>query len=304
MHNKELINIVKKFYNNNNFSIRKTAEIFNISKSTIHRWLHLQNTDKKVFLLNQDKINKYKKIIKDELLNDCFCSAKNIQNIIFNKCSTKISIASIYIYIHQLGFTFKKINKRKYINKNTLKLKQKEFQNKIDKIKYKDIFCIDETYFYDNCNNDYGWTLKNLETIVYNKVNQIKYTVIMIISYSKIIAYEILKNKNVDQYIFSKFLTNKVFPFCKNKYILMDNAKFHKTKAIMHLFNNSTNKILFVPPYSPEFNPIENVFGVIKNKYKNNNLSFVEIIKSFDYDLFYFYENAFGNLKEKNKIFL
>ncbi len=53
MHNKELINIIKKFYTNNNFSIRKTAEIFNIPKSTIHRWLHfdmLKNKNKKFYL--------------------------------------------------------------------------------------------------------------------------------------------------------------------------------------------------------------------------------------------------------------
>ena len=37
MHNKQMINIVQNFYNNNNFSVRQVAEIFNIPKSTIHK---------------------------------------------------------------------------------------------------------------------------------------------------------------------------------------------------------------------------------------------------------------------------
>ena len=47
----------------------------------------------------------------------------------------------------------------------------------------------------------------------------------------------------------------------------MDNVSFHKSKSITNsLINN--NKILYIPPYSPQFNPIEEVFSFVKNKIK------------------------------------
>ena len=97
----------------------------------------------------------------------------------------------------------------------------------------------------------------------------------MAISCDNIVSYEIFKNKNIDQFIFYNFLKNKVFPICNNKYILMDNAKFHKTKILFDLFRESKNTVLFIPPYSPQYNPIENVFGIIKNKPASTGLTLV-----------------------------
>jgi transposase len=310
MHNKDLINIVKNFYNNNNFSIRETSRIFNIPKSTIHRWLHLDisfaNKCKKDKYNNN--FNKYKDFILDELKISPFCRAFDLQDKIFSKFHVKISLSSIYIYIHLLGFKFKKVSKRNFTNANSLSQQIFNFKDKIKNIKYNDIICIDESYFYSNSLNDYGWINQNFETLVHVKANPIKYTLVMALNSTKIISYEIFKNKNVDQTLFLNFLKNKVFPLCANKYILMDNAKFHKTKNIIEFFNNSNNKTLFILPYSPQFNHIENVFGIIKNKYKYNNnnnnnnsnsKNIIEnIIKKFEYNLFYFYDHAFGNSKK------
>jgi len=53
----------------------------------------------------------------------------------------------------------------------------------------------------------------------------------------------------------------------------MDNVSLHKSKLITNSLTNN-NKIIYIPPYSPQFNPIEEVFYFIKNKIKfttNNN---------------------------------
>ncbi len=42
----------------------------------------------------------------------------------------------------------------------------------------------------------------------------------------------------------------------------MDNVKFHKTA--INTIENSGNHILFIPPYSPDYNPIEEVFSSLK----------------------------------------
>jgi transposase len=55
----------------------------------------------------------------------------------------------------------------------------------------------------------------------------------------------------------------------------MDNVSFHKTKLVKTLIGKSSNKLLYIPPYSPQFNPIEEVFSQIKrniNYIKNGNI--------------------------------
>ncbi|WP_409520829.1 transposase [Psychrobacter sp.] len=37
--------------------------------------------------------------------------------------------------------------------------------------------------------------------------------------------------------------------------IVMDNARFHKSKRIQKLLNRHGHRILWLPPYSPDLNP-------------------------------------------------
>jgi transposase len=46
--------------------------------------------------------------------------------------------------------------------------------------------------------------------------------------------------------------------------IIMDNASFHKSDRISKLFQKYNHKLVFLPPYSPELNPIEKMWGTIK----------------------------------------
>jgi len=47
---------------------------------------------------------------------------------------------------------------------------------------------------------------------------------------------------------------------------LIDNAPWHKTKVVKEFCEINNITLLFLPPYSPEFNPIERVWGFLKSK--------------------------------------
>jgi transposase len=47
----------------------------------------------------------------------------------------------------------------------------------------------------------------------------------------------------------------------------MDNASIHKTKEVQDVARRKGYTLLFTPPYTPEANPIEMVFGIIKNRF-------------------------------------
>ena len=46
--------------------------------------------------------------------------------------------------------------------------------------------------------------------------------------------------------------------------IVMDNARFHKSKRIQKLLNRHGHRILWLPPYSPDLNPIEKKWAQAK----------------------------------------
>lgn len=55
----------------------------------------------------------------------------------------------------------------------------------------------------------------------------------------------------------------------KPSVIVMDNAPFHPKAKIKKLLESNGHKLLCLPKYSPDFNPIENTFGAIKTNWKH-----------------------------------
>ena len=47
--------------------------------------------------------------------------------------------------------------------------------------------------------------------------------------------------------------------------IVMDNLSVHKSERVRELIEGAGAQLLYLPPYSPDFNPIEEAFSKIKN---------------------------------------
>jgi len=46
--------------------------------------------------------------------------------------------------------------------------------------------------------------------------------------------------------------------------VVMDNLSSHKRPAVRHAIEAAGARLLYLPPYSPDFNPIENAFAKLK----------------------------------------
>ena len=53
--------------------------------------------------------------------------------------------------------------------------------------------------------------------------------------------------------------------------LVMDNVRFHHVDAVADLIARRGHKTLFLPPYSPMLNPIENLFSQLKHYIKKFN---------------------------------
>lgn len=47
--------------------------------------------------------------------------------------------------------------------------------------------------------------------------------------------------------------------------VVIDNASFHKSKKVVELIEGAGCRIIFLPPYSPDFNPIEHWWTAVKS---------------------------------------
>jgi transposase len=50
--------------------------------------------------------------------------------------------------------------------------------------------------------------------------------------------------------------------------VILDNASSHKSKEINGLFEKNRINLLYLPPYSPDLNPIEKKWAQLKAKFR------------------------------------
>ena len=64
---------------------------------------------------------------------------------------------------------------------------------------------------------------------------------------------------------FKQYLENDLLPYLNpDSVLVMDNMKSHHAKAITQLLEQSGIRYFFLPPYSPDLNPIEKLWSKVK----------------------------------------
>lgn len=87
-----------------------------------------------------------------------------------------------------------------------------------------------------------------------------------------------LKNKIIAPFCYTGTCDSILFNFWLEQFLLpalgpgytliMDNAAFHKSEHTKTLIEDAQCQLLFLPPYSPDFNPIEKFWASLKSKIK------------------------------------
>ena len=64
---------------------------------------------------------------------------------------------------------------------------------------------------------------------------------------------------------FSEYLKNTLLPtLSRNDIIVMDNMRSHHAKTVKEILDASGIRYLYLPPYSPDLNPIEKMWSKVK----------------------------------------
>jgi transposase len=68
-----------------------------------------------------------------------------------------------------------------------------------------------------------------------------------------------------DSEIFRSFVTDALRPVLREEHIVvMDNLQPHKAAGVRQIIESTGARLIYLPPYSPDFNPIEPAWSKIK----------------------------------------
>ena len=244
-------------------NMKLTAKALNIGIGTIWRWKNkgIANKERKKVSFPEALLS----FVKLKLLHQNHLTQNDLKQLIkdaFNKDLSRQCIATI---LKILNMTRKRLRKRGY-RKNNYSDRMQSFKEKINTTSLENIISIDEIGFDQRMLPLYGYSLKGTKALGNtHPSNRTRLNAIVAINNKGNIYFEIIQG-SINASHFKDFILN--IPCTEDDVLIMDNVSFHKTNDILETFKNKKLTPLFIPPYTPECNPIENIFSVVKNKYR------------------------------------
>ncbi|KFJ65916.1 DDE superendonuclease family protein [Francisella tularensis] len=260
------------------------SKFFNIDKRTVVSWIEFYKrtgdySSKQGVGCGRVASFTDKTLIEQYLIDHPDASALDIKEAL----APNIPRSTFYDCLNRLGFSFKKKTPKYKQRKEHERL---EYIEKLKEIAQNLLFYIDEM----GCDNKLsilrGWSLIGEP------------------SYGEVLAYQTQRRSIVAGYdyadkkiiapleysgytnteIFNQWFEEHLCPSLKPKTtIVMDNASFHKSSKLIEIANKFDVQILYLPPYSPDLNPIEKVWANFKKIFRKVNNSFEKFCDAISY---------------------
>ena len=168
---------------------------------------------------------------------------------------------------------------------------REEYQKQLKQIPNNNLVYLDESGFDLNMKKDYGWKKKGQRLYDNKSGNRKNKRITVVSAYSnqtKNLIAPIYFEGNTDSGIFNQWIEDFLIPELKpNQTVILDNAAFHKSQKTKELIESANCKLLYLPPYSPYFNPIEQKWSHVKNQVKKIRDKFEDFTKCLDEVLCY-----------------
>ena len=203
--------------------------------------------------------------------NDPFASLRSIQNRIHSELQCTVSIQLIRSVIKSMGFTKKKARfqgRPCRVQEHT-----SQFVTQRDALLINGHQCVslDETSFGRRGSVTYGYSKKGNPLFVKNKPSRITTTSALSAVSPEGKVYLSKRYGSFNRNTFLEALESFSFP--KGTVVLLNNVAFHHSRCVKEYARGHDIHLLYVPAYSPWFNPIEGGISVVKRHfYKHRSI--------------------------------
>lgn len=232
------------------------------------------------YSLSQIETDRIKKLL------DTSTKSYNVPEICVDLKKTynhSVSKDMVYYYIKKkLGYSYKR-NHCKIEDTFTYEQLISNYKTATKLIEYfyqgRNIICLDETGFNIGIQRNYSYAKKGKHPFrAFARTPETR-NVIMAITTKNIFAYSI-RTKGHNEHSFIAFMidiVNKILlmgtEYVKNTVIFLDNAPFHRSELAMKFLEMIPIEICFNAKAMSDFNPIETIFGIMKNRFRSKRYS-------------------------------
>jgi len=181
-----------------------------------------------------------------------------------------VSQPTISRKLKKIEITRKRV-KRVYVKVTDLRIinERKAFSIRYRNIPNSKLIYLDETGINLHTMQSYGYSPINTNVNILVNPRGKNVSIMTLISNEHVLHYKIIDG-SYNSELFKEFIEECITKnVVSNKILLMDNVRFHKTKLIQDLFEENQISFDFIPPYSPQLNPIEEFFSMLKSRYYN-----------------------------------
>jgi transposase len=140
-----------------------------------------------------------------------------------------------------------------------------EFWQSLKDVKAENIICIDETGIWQGMERSVARSEKGERAFSHRACYKgTKHTVIGAMSTNGIVCIKMLEGSMKGDN-FLAFIKDDLVPNLHSEHwVIMDNLKAHKVNGVEEAITQTGAKVKYLPKYSPDFNPIEMLWSVLK----------------------------------------
>lgn len=253
-------------------SIRKIATLFRVSTSSITRWRVLERT---VGSLEPQphgggqsrKINaKGEAAIQGWLERNNDLTIQELRDKYSKRFRQRVGTGTMFRALQRIGWTRKKkaFHAPEQDTERVQKLRQ-TYGDLVKAILAKKLVFVDEAGAHLGMCRDYGRSPQGTRAIGRRSVRPQRLNMVGAIGLDGFRALLTIDG-TVDGEVFRTFVTTSLVPHLRRgDVVVLDNLSVHKVSGVAEAIESVGARVLFLPPYSPDLNPIEECWSKIKS---------------------------------------
>jgi transposase len=282
------------------YSTSEIAAILLLDDETIRRHIEDYFKNKKLITENGGSAGKLNQAESRKLIAQLseitYLYVKDICTYVKKAFKKKYSVSGMTKWLHANNFCYKKPHavpakanreQQKTFIKYYAKLKEKAGKNN-------PIYFVDSVHPQYQTNLTYGWIVRGERKLIPTTARQPRLNFIggICLAGHRIVYQQADK---VDGDSISKFLCllRKRHPEKGIIHIIWDNAGYHTDELIQEFAKGLAIELHYLPPYSPNLNPIERLWKIMKEKVSANH--YYETFNDFTDATLYFFRNIGKN---------
>lgn len=199
------------------------------------------------------------------------------------------SVAGMNKWLHHNGFSYKK--PKGVPHKFCPEMQQAfvEYYNKVLKPSEAPVLFMDAVHPTQSTKLSYGWIRKGQDKLIETTGSRTRLNLIGALSLEDIGAtvtetYDTINSESIVRFFWK--LKKEHYPLEQKVHLILDGAAYHRTELVKDAAKVLNIELHYLPPYSPNLNPIERLWKVMNEHARNNvyfssKREFVSAIKEF-----------------------